>query len=117
MFERLRDALVRLDEFERGLRSDAANRAGIVAPAQDAQVDKLIHVHLETGQNGGQVDLDDGLLARRRARQVAQQARSAERQRVHILRRNAVHEVALHKLSALKRKKEQSRWAKRESKQ
>ena len=57
------DGLVILDELERLDGADALDRVGVVAAAQDAQVDELRHVQPEPCERFLKVDLDDRQLA------------------------------------------------------
>mmetsp|Transcript_94900 Transcript_94900/g.284400 ORF Transcript_94900/g.284400 Transcript_94900/m.284400 type:complete len:273 (+) Transcript_94900:420-1238(+) len=95
LLERLLDATVVLDELERLDRTDALDRIGVVAAAQDAQVDELLLVELEALERRLQVDLDDRHLARLRHRQVAHEDRRAEREGVGVLGARREDDAAL----------------------
>eukprot|EP00955_Chlamydomonas_euryale_P030502 321079-Chlamydomonas_euryale.AAC.1 len=84
-----------LDERERLDRPDAADVTRVVTAKQDAQVDKLIHAHAEPRQRLSQVELRRLSRARRRRRQVADEAGRAKREAVHVLGCDCIHQAGL----------------------
>ena len=83
--QHLLDRPVRADQAERRLGPDPADGPGVVAAAQDAQVDKLVLGQAQLLQDLGVVVLLDGELGRGRGHEVAEDPGGSEGERVHVL--------------------------------
>mmetsp|Transcript_42637 Transcript_42637/g.84102 ORF Transcript_42637/g.84102 Transcript_42637/m.84102 type:complete len:417 (+) Transcript_42637:974-2224(+) len=91
------NVFVFLHHLERRLRSDPLDRIAVVTPAENAEVNELVHGDLEVLQQNGQIDLNDRVPSNLLLTQiqVTHLHGSPEGQSVGIVRPCAIHETLL----------------------